>query len=314
MYAENMAPQRVVFLVGAPRSGTTWLQLLLSSSPAVATANETHLFSAYLSGLFLCWENFQFMERDIGLHHLFGEKEFFEKIRGFSDDVLSKILSRKPGATLVLEKTPAHAGCWKDILAVYPDAYFLHLVRDPRAVVASLRAAGRGWGKSWASPGVMENAHLWLRDVGKAVEIQRHTDRYLQILYEDLMASPAERLSDLFSWMGLDNSLEDCQKIVDINVPDQLRKPTNQKDKKPWDTSHEPKGFFGERGVDGWRKELSGNEVKAIEDVTAPLAEKFGYFLVKKRALPGWRGVAFSVLLGFDRWWKWQKKKFLQRL
>lgn len=311
MYAENIASQRVVFLVGAPRSGTTWLQLLLSSSPAVATANETHLFSAYLGGLFLSWKNFQFMERDIGLHHLFGEKEFFEKIRGFSDDVLSKILSRKPGATVVLEKTPAHAGCWKDILAVYPDAYFLHLVRDPRAVVASLRAAGRGWGKSWASPGVMENAHLWLRNVGKAVEIQHHTDRYLQIRYEDLMASPAERLSALFSWMGLDNSLEDCQNIIESNVPDQLKKGAGQ---KPWDTNREPKGFFGGRGVEGWRKELSGSEVRAIEHVTAPLAEKLGYFSAKKRVLPNWREVVFFVLLRFDRWWKWQKNKLLTRL
>ncbi|MGK2941528.1 MAG: sulfotransferase family protein [Immundisolibacter sp.] len=310
MDGKNMAMQRVVFLVGAPRSGTTWLQLLLSSSPAVATANETHLFNAYLGGLFSCWENFQSRGRDIGLHHLFGKKEYFEKIRGFSDEVLNKILSRKPEATLVLEKTPAHVRCWKDILTVYPGAYFLHLVRDPRAVVASLRAAGRGWGKSWASPGVMENAHLWLRDVGKAVEIQEHTDHYLQVRYEDLMSAPAERLSALFSWMGLDHSVDDCQEMVEINTLDQLKKGAV---KKPWDTRREPEGFFGGRGVEGWRKDLSGSEIKAIEHVTAPLAEKLGYFSGNK-SLPGWREVVFSVFLRFDRWWKWYTNRLLTRL
>lgn len=310
MREEHKEAPRVMFLVGAPRSGTTWLQLLLSSSPAIATANETHLFSAYLRSLFLRWENFQSQERDIGLHHLFDQEEFFQKIRGFSDAVLSKILAGKLGATLVLEKSPNHALYWEDILAVYPDAYFLHLVRDPRAVVASLRAAGRGWGKSWASPGVMDNAHLWLRHVGKAVEIQRHTDRYLQCRYEDLMSAPADYLSSIFSWVGLKRSVDECQKAVELNAPDELKKGVV---KAPWDTRREPEGFFGGRGVEGWRKDLSGSEIKAIEGVTAPLAENLGYFS-RQGSLPGWREVVFSGVLQVDRWWKWYTKKLLSRL
>jgi hypothetical protein len=38
----------LVFLVGAPRSGTTWVQLLLSRSSSVVTAQETDLFDVSL--------------------------------------------------------------------------------------------------------------------------------------------------------------------------------------------------------------------------------------------------------------------------
>lgn len=35
-----LAGKRLVFLIGAPRSGTTWLQLMLASTPEVASATR----------------------------------------------------------------------------------------------------------------------------------------------------------------------------------------------------------------------------------------------------------------------------------
>jgi hypothetical protein len=39
----------LVFLIGCPRSGTTWLQRLLASHPQVRTVQETFLFPRYIS-------------------------------------------------------------------------------------------------------------------------------------------------------------------------------------------------------------------------------------------------------------------------
>src|SRR5947208_10995760 len=44
-----------VFIVGAQRSGTTWLQRLLASHPAIAGGQESHLFSGYLAPLWQRW-------------------------------------------------------------------------------------------------------------------------------------------------------------------------------------------------------------------------------------------------------------------
>ena len=38
----------LLFIVGSPRSGTTWLQLLLAGHPEVATRGETHLFEHFV--------------------------------------------------------------------------------------------------------------------------------------------------------------------------------------------------------------------------------------------------------------------------
>ena len=144
--------RRIVFLIGAPRSGTTWLQLMLGSSEAVATVNETHLFSGYTGSLFRGWMLFKDARRKIGLSALMSEDEYFGLVRLFCVGVLGSILARKPCASVILEKTPAHAEHWREILKVFPNACFLHLVRDPRAVVASLQAAKTdGWGASWVS-------------------------------------------------------------------------------------------------------------------------------------------------------------------
>ena len=46
---------RLVLLVGAPRSGTTWLQSMLGAHPAAATPQETDLFSRYVTPLADAW-------------------------------------------------------------------------------------------------------------------------------------------------------------------------------------------------------------------------------------------------------------------
>lgn len=45
----------VVFLVGSPRSGTTWVQRLLASHPQIQTGQESHLFAAYIGPQLRAW-------------------------------------------------------------------------------------------------------------------------------------------------------------------------------------------------------------------------------------------------------------------
>ena len=86
-----------MFLVGAPRSGTTWLQLLLSRSPHIATANETYLFTGYTRSLFAAWAHHQRNVRAVGLHNLISEEEYFDLIRNFTCKVMLRMLGKEPG-------------------------------------------------------------------------------------------------------------------------------------------------------------------------------------------------------------------------
>jgi hypothetical protein len=103
---EVIARRRVVFLVGAPRSGTTWLQLLLSRSPHIATANETHLFTGYTRSLFTAWAHHQCNVRAAGLHNLMSEEAYFDLIRNFTCKVMLRILERSRRQISYLRKFP----------------------------------------------------------------------------------------------------------------------------------------------------------------------------------------------------------------
>ena len=288
-----------VFLVGAPRSGTTWTQLLLSQHPAVATVNETHLFSSYLRSMFKAWESFQANVRDIGLHPFLDETAFHTMIRGMTDRVYEQVLATRPGATIALDKTPAHVRWWRNILRIYPGC----------AVVASLRRAGQGWGKSWADSGVVANARLWVEDVTSGLDIAGSTANYRQIRYEDLHGDVPAGLQNLLAGMGIECSIDECENFARNCEADSLKK----RGHPAWDTRKEPDGFFGPGQTQSWREELTSGQVKVIEAITGPLARGLGYDIAEGRG-GGLRPRLADTVGWIKDEVEWQCRKALRRI
>ncbi len=104
--------KRLVFLVGAPRSGTTWLQLLLSRSPAIVTAPETHIFSLFLRSMVDQWNRIQETGERIGLNQVLSEEEFRGLLRSTSGFVFAKIAQRgrRPPSSSKKRPTTSTAG------------------------------------------------------------------------------------------------------------------------------------------------------------------------------------------------------------
>lgn len=275
-----LAGKRLLFLIGAPRSGTTWLQLMLASAPEIASANETHLFSNYMPQLFRGWDRFRKTSRDIGLHHLITEEQYFSFVRDFASQALAAIAARKPGATVILEKTPHNALVWRDIARVFPNAMFLHLVRDPRAVVASLRAARHEWARgSWIPHTITRQCELWSKHVTSATQAKT-TGHYHEVRYEDLR-EPAT-LGRIFSFVGVHRTDRECRTIIENYTIDKLRKNAVV---SPWALSREPQKFFRHGEVDGWRRELTPGVIAAIEASLGKLMTAHGYEIQQRRAV-----------------------------
>ncbi len=273
--AEAIAGKRLVFLVGAPRSGTTWLQLLLSRSPRIATANETHLFTGYTPSLFSTWELHRRNARAVGLHHLLSDEEYFGLVRNFAGDVMLRISDRKPGADILLEKTPDHVLHWREIIRIFPDAYFLHIVRDPRSVVSSLRAAAAGWAAPWTSREVLVNCETWIKYINESKELRTATDNFLQVSYQDLSAAGEETLMSIFSWLGVEIGAKECGEILSECRIDNLR--GNRLTAAPWDLSAEPPEFYRKGGTETWRSDLTPREAFLVEHLTRELMTEFGF-------------------------------------
>jgi len=273
--SENIDGKRLVFLVGAPRSGTTWLQLMLARSKRIATVNETHLFAVYMRSLLEGNERFLGNPRAIGLGPLFSEAEYREIVRNFASEVLARILTTKPDADVILEKTPSHVKCWRDILNLYPEAKFLHLIRDPRAVVASLKAASKSWGESWVSSRLIDNCAVWSASVTEGRAIGGATKNYLEVRYEDLKQHGVRTLLCIFDWIGLASSSSECLELLEDTSIEKLRS-GSVKD-TPWDIASEPQGFYREGETASWRKVLSQFETFLVEAQVKELMTALGY-------------------------------------
>lgn len=287
---------KLIFMVGAPRSGTTWLQLLLSASPLIATAVETQLFSLYARSLFSEWR-WASSGRKVGIYSLMNEEEYFHFLRQFASSILARILAAKPGATMILEKTPDHALYWKDILALFPGAHFLHVIRDPRAVVASMRSASQSWA-DWHSPSVITSCTHWISNVAAAREIRNTTPNYLEVRYEDLKRNDTHTLRSLFAWCGVGLSDAEVASILRKNEIDRLRSFEVQElasDYGSWG-----KDFFRKGEIDSWRSELSWRQVVLIERLVGTLMDELGYARVTP-ARGGWQSAAAlpAVTLGW---------------
>lgn len=279
-----------VFLVGAPRSGTTWLQTLLAEHPSIVTSQETHLFSGYLGQWFTQWEREgkRAGSRAVGLRNVIDEDEFLLMIRAAADVVFNSIAARKPNATMVLEKTPIHVLYVPLILKVYPDARFIHIVRDPRSVVASLRAAGKTWGATWRGIPLLGLAERWYDYAGAGASLVAESDAAVQLRYEDLLESTSARLRELTEWLALDNSCWDLDDVAARGSFSAMK----SREKGALSTTPEPDGFFRKGGASNWMVDLTPFDIALVEAVGGERMEAFGYPFSEGRSAAMLRRVA----------------------
>lgn len=275
--------KQLVFLVGAPRSGTTWLQLLLSRSPSVVTAQETHLFNLFLRPMVDKWNRDRRTGEPVGLTKVLSDEEFHALLRGASGFVFAKIARGKPAATVVLEKTPNHVSCWREILDIWPEAHFVHIIRDPRSVVASLRVASKTWASQWASSRVTANCGRWIADVTNGREIRSATQNYQEVLYQELFSNGPEAVMRILGRLGVAASLDDCQRYVDECNIENLK--AGRLNNAPFDVARMGKESFRIGTNDSWRRELSPWEIALVERLAGPLMSELGFKPVNRSKL-----------------------------
>jgi hypothetical protein len=199
---------RPVFIVCPPRSGSTLLFETLSASPDLCS----------LGG-----ENHRLLEVEVAGGALGAIARGYDSNRldaaDATPDIISEMRTRyreqavdrngvRPAGTIrLLEKTPKNALRVPFLSAVFPDALFVYLHRDPRAVLASMLAAwesGRfrtypdlpGWsGLPWS----MVLVPGWRELVGKPLPevVAAQWSITTRILLDDLEALPEGRVHAL---------------------------------------------------------------------------------------------------------------------
>lgn len=287
---------RPVFIVGAPRSGTTWVQRLMLAHPGVRGGQESNFFMAF-AGVLQTFHRGEQTSRKVGLANYWTEAALLDEIRGIWRKTMLPFVTeaRDDGsrAQLLVEKTPGHALVMNEIHAMLPDAKFIHVIRDSRAVVASMLAAGSSeWGQDWAPTDARDAAIRWYKHVSDARKTGQSlpAGSYMEVFYEPLRSDTVAGVMSMFEFAGVPLPKERVEQIAAEQDFDRQKSiggtPLERKGKmQVIESKPEPTGFFRKGKSDSWRSELSWWQKLVVWRFTRKLMSKCGY---------AWSGVRSS--------------------
>ena len=278
-----MSADGPIFLLGSARSGTTMFRLMLACHPRIGVppeggwvvrlgwAYDRHdqldesLVRSFVADLFLLdttsdWElDRQELEaRLVALAPL--------SYPALVDAVYRMYLERKFASKPRWgDKTTWYLDYLEQIDRYFPDARYVHLVRDGRAVVASFRKV------SHLPSRVEDAAHRWMwsvrriRDFGETVP-----GRYLEIHYERLVADPATTLAEVCCFLDEEYAPE----MLDFARENRVRglEPARHLDWKGMTLQQ-----IDPAQADRWRSELQPDDLARFWAIAGPTMERFGY-------------------------------------
>ncbi|WP_214326983.1 sulfotransferase family protein [Nonomuraea sediminis] len=209
---------RPLFVIGCPRSGTTMLQLMLHSHPRIAVAPETR----FLEPAYYKRRRFGDM-RDPRNRESLAEWIADDKTTKFRELGLDRAefvrqatqspasLGSVIGTAFRMyadrfdksrwgDKRPSYVRKTHILRRLFPDAQFIHLIRDGRDCVASLKEM------PWYNLDTFHAVSAWAEAMDAGAELRRSlsADTYYELYYEHLTDDPATEMKKLCHFLGED--------------------------------------------------------------------------------------------------------------
>lgn len=288
---------RPVIVVGCARSGTTLLQLMLQAHSRLAMPPENRFVMPIYERRVEFGDPSDPATRDAVADFIIDRPRSKFADLGVDPDVARARIHEAPptigsfiGAVLEQyaqrfdrprwgDKRPNYIQHLDRVLALFPDAQILHIIRDGRDCVASLKRM------PWWRYGVPAAIYKWRAAMRTADWAKDHlrADQYHEFHYEDLVANPQPVLERICAFLEEDfePAMLEPHKVADDEVPDY--KGWHARTRQPVTAST----------VRSWEQGLEPGEVRLMEHVAGHELRAYGYELsrnwLRRRPTPAER-------------------------
>ena len=276
MPSDQMHP---VFIVGCQRSGLTLLGAMLGAHPEVVCIPEGQFIvdlmprssqpgivipTEIIEQILRHWR-FQIWDFDLGSRRP-GEEETPGTYRGAIEWLIRQYATTRDrqGASVWVDQQPGHLLHIPALVRHFPEAKFVHIVRDGRAVGASIMPL------DWGPNEVYGAARFWqIRvGIGYAAAAFLPPEQLIYVRFEDLLVDPEHTMRELAEFVGI--SYVPAMLIgTGLQVPSFTRE------------HHELVGApLARDRINAWQRVLSNRQIEVFERLTGGLLEQLGYELM----------------------------------
>ncbi|MDR2877075.1 MAG: sulfotransferase [Chromatiales bacterium] len=298
--------EKIIFVTGASRSGTTLLSFVLRNHEQILGLAELQYFGDFfdprvdainvserqllkaIAAVFLRHEagmrkgRLEACDRNMEMVCAERAKKLLSKLPKSEHTPCAVFaaaieeLTDEAGKSIPCEQTPRNIFYAEALLEHYPEAHVVHMMRDPRAVMASQkkrwkrrkllanRAAlpGRDALRAWVNYHPYTMATLWDRATGEAMRLRSHP-RFHIVRFEDLLERPEPTIRNLCKELGIDFQAQ-MLNIQQIN------------------SSHESsargaRSGFNPQAVHAWKQTLHPGEISVTERMCRKKMQLNGY-------------------------------------
>lgn len=300
-----MAAEPFPFIVGCGRSGTTLVRALLDSHPELAIPGESY-FPVWLER-----NRPQYERRGFDVQRFVDDlvRDPWFRLWNIPEDVVRsgyreydpdsfadairvayRVYAASQGKTRFGDKTPTFVRHIPVLADLFPDAVFVHVVRDGRDVALSLLEAE--WGPRTVGGAALQ--WRWLVRLGRQAGARLGPERYLEVRYEDVIEAPEREVQRLCRFAGLDfheatlRYFERAPALL-AGLPDP--------------EEHQHLRLPPTKGLRNWRSQMSPADAALFEFLAGDLLEQSGYECETGRPAKA------TATRAAEEWARWRLKR-----
>ena len=223
---------RPLFIISAGRSGTTLLRSMLVAGGGISIPPESNVLPMSILR-FPVWQAMGWERAAYNVIHSLEEHEAFpvweasmdaayaaarslpqeqRSLARIVDEIFTCYAAQKfPGVDVWGDQTPLNTYYLPWILRVFPNAKYLHIVRDGRDTIASYMEKDEKEGRHDRGQMLAKHTRSWIMSIQETRRLERKlrgTDQFLEIQYRHLVSNPEKTLGQVCAFAGIPSAVD----------------------------------------------------------------------------------------------------------